>query len=384
VSADVALNAIVLVTALAVVATARGTASDGLASRVRALFVALAALLAARLGLSIRPDAWVAVALMLAASWLPLMALLLVERIVRRHAPSWAKLAALGGATGFSLVALVVGAFWPLPVMVALAAFQALALAYLAAMLLAGRKDGLSPVEQGLAGSLALVFAMAVPLALADFRSVFPGLPIRPGALGITLLALAVTRFGIRMGAPWLVVADLALLVLGAGATVAAASTFLALASDDLVRLAAVAAAGTGLVMVAQRAGEVRLIARARPSLLAAIARLPADAGCDSLIAAHPLTAGAAVIEGESLDLYDRETLEALVRRGIVTRADAPGGDVQGAAANLLDAFAATHLVALSGSPPRFLAVAAPGLARDDPAGVELAIFARLVAGCPA
>ncbi|MEP9400454.1 hypothetical protein [Sphingomonas sp. VNH70] len=376
VTPDLIVNAIALVAAvLAMVPVAQAWRASATAGRVLALLAGLALLLAARL-LAWSGTAAANVPLMLVASWLPLLVLLVAEQIVRRHARAWMKWLVLIGGLGFTLASLVAGAWWDGPVLLALAALQVVATLCAVAVLVAGRRDVSAP-EATQAAIFAAALLVALPLGVSDFRA-FSDLPVRGGAFGVLLLVLVIARF-VGGTARWRAVAidvatlavAAALLAWGAGVIWRAAST------TELVQVAAIGAAVAALALIVQRRGEARLLARTHPSIVAAVAALPDDAGADAILSAHPLLAAGRPVDGEVLAPYPPGLVGALAERRVATRA---AGDL---ARDLLDATAATHLVRLSAAPPRFLAVAAGGLTGDTLAA-ELAAVSRMVEGAAA
>lgn len=379
---DLLINAIALAAVIAALAALAGPRRGGsaVAARLATLYRGLALLLAARLAAWPMPDTIAAVPLMMVAAWLPLLALWLAEHLVRRHARRPVKWLALGGAIGFSVAALLIGPFWGTGVLIALALFQAVATAA-AILLLVRRESGdLAPAEAREADVFALALLLAIPLAASDFAAIMPGLPVRGGAFAILLLVLATSRFANGAGSVAMLLADCTLVLAGGGLVAAGATLLLPDAPGEaVVRLAAIGSATAALVLIAQRLGEARLLARARPSLIAAIARLPEPADTERLIAAHPLLASGRLIEGAALAAYGGAAARMAERR-VTTHRSAPPGETGDAARDLLAAQAASHLMRLSRDPPRFLAIAAGGAGGGEALADELDIVARLAA----
>lgn len=380
VSADLLVNGVALVAVAAAAAALPGRRTAGAVERrLRAVYLGLAFLLAVRMLYWAEPRPLFALPVAVAASWLPLLILRLVEELLRRHAPAPLKAAALGGAIFFTAAALATGALFPRALTIALAGFQAALLLWTLAFILRGRRLGLAAAETRLADTFALALLLALPFAVTDFRDALPWLPVRMGGVGVLVFALATSRLVGGGGSPRLLVADLAGLFLCAAAIGLGAALLLPELDDTyLWRLAALGLAAPAAMLVVQRLREARLAERLQPSLLASLARVPDDPGRDALLAAHPLIASGTSLEGGKLELYDRETIEALAAHRVVTAATPLGEPAAGAARNLLDENAATHLVRLSRDPPRFLAVAAGQIGGGGPRDLELDMLSRL------
>ncbi len=379
-AADLIVNGLALAALLAAIVAMRGGQGAGpVERRLRALYIAIALLLALRTWAWAAPHPLIAIPVLAAASWVPLLALRLVEQLVRRHAPRRLKWLALGGAIGFTAAAILIGGFWPYALLTGLALFQIVTFGW-AGMLLHNRLPGeLAPSEERIADTLVLAFIVAIPLAASDFRAILPDLPVRMGGLGVLIFLIAASRLPTGFAAPRLLLADLSGLLLFAALLAGGAGLFVtALESADLVRLAVLAFAASAATLIMFRIGEARLIERMRPSLLKAFAQLPDRAGEESLLGAHPLLAGGTLIEGEALGLYDQAAVAASARRRVVTASSSMDEEAKATARNLLDSAAATHLVRLSQYPPRFLAVAAGELTGAGALAAELDMLSRL------
>lgn len=365
-----------IVTAIALAATLIALAPLNLArrrsvvaARMFALIAGLAALLAARL-LAWSGNAVAVVPLLLVASWLPLLALLVAEQLVRRHAPRWMKLLVLAGGMGFTIVSLIAGALWPAPVLLTLAGYQTVAILCAVGLIVRSRHD-VSPAEAQLAGVFAAALLLAIPLTATDFQAIL-ALPVRGGAFAALLLVLATSRFVAGTASGRSLAIDVILLV-ATGAILAggAYAIWPTASAGELAQIGAIGAATAALALLLQRRGEARLIVRARPSLVTAIAALPDRPKIDELLSAHPLLASGRLVEADMLAAYPFEAVDMLAAERVSTRAS---GD---AARDLLDGYAGTHLVRVSRSPLLLLAVSGGGLAGDS-LTAELDLVARV------
>lgn len=364
-------------TLLAVLLARRGLGGlarrSDVARRLRTLYTLLALLLALRLLSAFTSGALLAVATMVVAAWLPFAGLRLVEELIRRHALKPVKLLALGGAIGFTLVAVSVGLLWSAAAIAALAAFQ-LAMLILMAVMLWRSRDGLSLADRQFAGAILTAFLLAVPLIVTDFEALFPGFVVRGGAFAILLLVLATASATREARALRRFVADVLLLLFAAGiAWLAADLTGIA----DPFPISATIAALAGLLLLTERIDHGP---DGTPDLIASLAR--ADGGRrEALLAAHPLLATGRLIGMAELADVPPASVAALVTHRVVTP-DCDNPEVAAAARELLLANGATHLLRLEADPPLLLAVAAGELAGPD-LDDELRVAARLLETSP-
>lgn len=361
---------------LAVLAARRGAAGMAarapVAARLRTVYTLVAVLLALRLIAPLLTARPVTIALMLVAAWLPIAALRLVEELRRRHAPRGIKVFALTGAVGFSVLAVTLGLVWSAAAALALALYQLSILAVMAVLLARDRAE-LGQGERRTADTFLLALLLTIPLAVSDFTAVLPDVPIRGGAFAALLLALATSRLAAGDGRPMRLLADLLIAAGAGGASVVIAEA--ALPTLPVTPAILIAAGGAAL------AASLLIVARGRDEddasgLIAALAHAPAY-DRDTLMAAHPLLAAGRLIGPIELAAYPDASIARLLAFPVVS-ASTGDAEARDAARDMLDAFAATHLVRLSHTPPRLLAVAAGSLAApalDD----ELALAARLI-----
>jgi hypothetical protein len=350
----------------------------GVAGHLARLMTLIALLLALRLmGLAL-PSPVVAAATMIVAAWLPLFTLRLSEELVRRHAPRWLKLLALGGAGAFSLLAATFGLVWTGPAITALAVFQAVVVGAILVHL-ARQRASVSLAERRAADMLALGFALGVPLLATDFVWAFPNLPFRGGPFAALVYVLACSRLAAGgTSRPLRLLGDLAVMA-GAGGLAALACRLVAVPPMLTPGLAAIAAAIAALVLLAERFADPA--ARAE-SLLAPIARSAPDEA--AILAAHPLLSGGVPLDAGVLADLPEDLIAALAARPVVTAPRSPkeGDTLAAAAQELLGRYGASHLLRLSQDPPRFLAVSGGALDQERLTD-ELTIVARLLEHTP-
>jgi hypothetical protein len=362
-----------LVARAGVAAAAR---SGGVAGHLRRLLTLIALLLALRLLNSALPSPVFVACTMVVAAWLPLATLRLAEELVRRHAARWLKLTALAGAGAFSVLAVTFGLVWTGPAVIALALFQAVVMAAVLLHLLAER-GRVSLAERRAADMLALAFALAMPLLATDFERLFPGLPFRGGPFAALVFVLACSRLAGAASRPLRLLGDIAIAG-GAGGIVALGAWLLAAPAPLALGLTAAASAAAALALLAERFadpasrddGLLRQVSRAAPEEAA-------------ILAAHPLLASGVPLTPAALADLPDDLVGALALQPVVCASGATGNaTLDGAARELLGRYGASHLLRLSQSPPRFLAVSGGALDADRLTG-ELTIIARLLERAP-
>lgn len=363
---------IIAVIALVAVFLARWHAGEGgVAETLRRVYFLVGLLIALRLALAAWPVQLLVSAVMVVASWLPLATLRLGEELVRRHAPRPLKLVALGGAVTFSLLAATLGLIWTWEAVMALAAFQLFVIGGVLWHLVANR-GSVSLAERRAADLVALALALSIPLLLTDFQRLFLDLAVRGGSFAALLFVLATGRLLTGMSRPAALLGDVALTV-GGGALVAAAVHATGDA-NQAVLAGAVAVAILALALLVDRLIRSR---DAADSLLA-----PLAAGYESraeLLASHPLLAGAVTLGEAELSDLPADAVVELASHRVLAFDDLAKDDLAGgAAAELFERFAASHLLRISAAPPRFLAISGGSLGSDRLTS-ELQIAARLL-----
>ncbi|WP_206542685.1 hypothetical protein, partial [Sphingomonas endophytica] len=229
------------------------------------------------------------------AALIPLGALIVTEGILRRHAPRPVKIAALAGGILLGLGGTFGLQRFVMPYAITLALFQLAGFATCALLLATRDRAALMASENRSIGRMAVGALVVIPFILTDFRTLFPDIPVRLGALGalltVTVMLIAgggaeTRRHGLAM---------MALRLISSGLLGLAAS-FMAPDVDaaQMVRFVAVAIAGVltiGLMTDALRA----LFESQEPGVLNSVAASP-SATREQLIhkpARHPIPARA-------------------------------------------------------------------------------------------
>lgn len=232
---------------------------------------------------------------------------------------------------------------------------------------------------------------LVIPFILTDFRTLFPDIPVRLGALGalltVTVMLIAgggaeTRRHGLAM---------MALRLISSGLLGLAAS-FMAPDVDaaQMVRFVAVAIAGVltiGLMTDALRA----LFESQEPGVLNSVAASPAQTREQLIaeLARHPIFESARRFREDELGPYDPPLLrDFLSARRVLRSSEAPWGLVSTDPAaerivSLISANNASHVIVLGHDPLDLIVLAVPVTAADPATETALALVRRLLALTP-
>jgi hypothetical protein len=379
-AADLAVNLIaffsVLLTTSAI--RAQNARSSGTERRLRSLFRGIGLLLFLRVLAWFQLPVIFEIAVLIVASWLPFLSLLLAEQLLRRHAPAMLKLFALMGSIGFSAIALLTGSLWPQFTISALAGFQVILLIATISFLMFHRSHELAPSETAAADSLAIALLLIVPFALGDFRSLFSDLPIRIGAVGILLFALAMARIAARTASPRWILLDYAGIFLAA-ATLTVLISYLVndQAVGTITRLLFIIVAVITAMLLLQRQRDLHFSQAPSALIGPSLVSLPDTPSLDNLLAVHPTLACGVVIDENELGIYDPAAIAALADHRIINAATELNAEAKGTTNNLLAAYSASHLIRLCKSPPKFLALSCGPFKTSEVVDAELDMVSR-------
>jgi hypothetical protein len=325
------------------------------------------------------------------AALIPLGALLVTEGMLRRHAPRAVKLAALIGGILLALAGLLGLSQFETAYAVALSLFQLVGFAVCAGLLATRDRAALMASENRGVARLAVGALLVIPFILTDFRTLFPDIPVRLGALGalLTVTVMLIAGGGAETRRHGLAMMALRLI---SSALLGLAAAFMAPDVDaaQIIRFCAVAVAGVltiGLMTDALRA----LFESQEPGVLNSIAASPARTR-DELIgelARHPIFESARRYRESELSAYDPPLLrDFLSTRRVLRRPDAPWGMSATDAAvermvSLMTADSATHVIVLSHDPVDLIALAVPVTSADPATETALALVRRLLASTP-
>ncbi len=325
------------------------------------------------------------------AALIPLGALLLTEGILRRHAPRAVKLAALIGGIALGLGGMLGLERFAIAYAVALSGFQLAGIAICALLLATRDRATLMASENRGISRLAIGALVVIPFILTDFRTLFPDIPVRLGALGalltVTVMLIAgggaeTRRHGVAMMALRLI----------SSALLGCAAAFIAPDVDgaQIIRFCAVAVAG--VLTIALMTDALRaLFELQEPGVLNSVAASLAQTR-DELIAElarHPIFDGARRFRESELASYDPPLLhDFLSSRRVLRRSDAPWGLASTDPAvermvSLMTANSATHVIVLSHDPMDLIVLAVPVTSADPATETALALVRRLLALTP-
>lgn len=322
---------------------------------------------------------------LLAVSVVPLSALILVEGLLRRHAPRVFKIGVAGGAVVAAGVVVASPLRSALPHW-SLLAFEVVTFTGLAVLILLRRRADLSQQENALLDAVLLAGVGLIPLIISDFLDQAP--------VGASGLGAAATAFVLSANAHSRREAARAFLALGLLVLCsAAAATAIAMALNlpwpaGHVRLWAVIYA----LLLAAGALQSLLIARrgsTRQSFLDALAssRSPSLDGLLSDLADQPLLAGLRVLDAEDLDGLEAAGLAAALQPGPVARdLNGPPQDQEGGAGSrpwteideLLSRHDANQALLLQYSPIRIGLLTFPGAGVDAETHSAIALLQRI------
>lgn len=323
-------------------------------------------------------------------AFVPLAALLVVEGMLRRHAPRWAKLAVVAGGVVTAVLALAVPQIAEVHLHLALVAFQLASFTICGVLLTTYPRGSLSAAEERSVARLCLAAFFLLPFVVTDFRSLLPGIPVRLGGLGaliVVIFALLVDRAAEERNSNAVLVG---LHVLG-GLLLAGALILVlpGVEAGDGIRLAAVALCGVLLLGLVSDVARARLSAR-QPGLLDSVALSPARTREDLLreILRQPLFQNATRLREADLADYDPPVLRAALSRRVLLRlADHPWGDAAPAAVERLEALLATHgashLIVVDVDPLDLVAMRVPLVVADRATETALLMAGRLMASSP-
>jgi len=321
-------------------------------------------------------------AVLLAASLVPLAALLLAEGLLRRHAPRFIKIIIAGGACIFGITAFWYGAGIDPARLVGLLAFQVASFAMIGWLIATRDRSTLTSVENQSAGRLGWTLVVLVPLIMTDFLLIYLRLPVQLSAIGVLLMcwiALDLGRGVVRHRHSF---AQLATIVAVGLATGAGIATLGQMGRDGIILSAVLVTAAMLLLAIMGKAYATR---RHAVRLVDYIATAPMDSPVAFLrgLQAHPLVQGAAVIEGAALNGFDTAVLGEIFRSHPILRKSAPP-DMRPVAADhinhLFTRFGATHILDTGQTPPQLIALVMPAFQGSDNAENELMAVQRIAA----
>lgn len=317
----------------------------------------------------------------LAAALIPVGVLLLTEGLLRRHAPWEIKAFVAGGALVLGLLSFIPIISPPLKLN-GLLTFQIISLLACGWLVLFRDKASLSIAENRAVERLGFSLILLVPLATVDFLTVDMGIPVQASPLAVLFLCWLAIGLGRTEARHRASIASFGAVI---GAAIAA-TVFVALVwdmgrDDWLVAGAVILAAGAVGAIV----NEARDQADKAQSL--SLLRHLAQAEGDAVtflrgLAAHPAVDGAVIVGEEIARDLDPATLARLfAKRPVLRRSEPlPDGEESDHAAHLFKRYAASHILWVSGTPLRLLALSMPSVAVASSTELELSAVQRVAA----
>ncbi|WP_299153634.1 hypothetical protein [uncultured Tateyamaria sp.] len=316
------------------------------------------------------------------AGLVPLAMLLVVEALLRRHAPLILKAWAAVGALVFAVVAAVTPPTQAFLAIISLAGFQVLTVVALTVLVLARDRKSLSVAENTTIDRLALSLALIVPLTISDFRTEFLDFPVRLS--GIAILAMCWLGLTLRRSDATQSEVVSATAALAAGLAIASLC-IMELAGLDVRTTVQVMAIVVSVGLLALIFYQARLIRR--EVKVGRVLDVLADDGLSShdaflqALQTRALTSGALILNADSLGDFDAVFKDHLIRRGVVSSKDLDllgNPKLSEQFAWFFRKFEASHVMLVSKDPLRTMALNVPALAQSRQLELELRIAQRL------
>ena len=313
------------------------------------------------------------------AAMTPLAGLLVAEGLLRRHAPRGLKLAILCGGAVVALFGVLpivpVGVRSVVELVVVAGGFGAVGV-----FLWTRDRASLTEGENHIVRRVVIAMALLVPLIATDFRSIWPEIPLRFGAVGA--LVVLFFAFGPGRNTNSERIGSLLIFVVIAGLF---AFGYLSTGHGDDVGQAirAMAVGLCGLIFAALFAEVLGARSERRQPTDTLLAAYTREQFAEAL-KTHRLIGNALILDGESIAPLLHPAFDALIaERSILKRTDAPWGrsvrhhGVE-RAMSLFMTYDATHVMRLSRQPMRLAIFALPQMSADVRAESEIAAAQRI------
>lgn len=321
---------------------------------------------------------------LLAAGLIPLAALLLVEGLLRQHAPVAVKAFVAGGAA-----VLAVLSFWysssidPARLFVMLG-FQVTGFLMAGWLIVTRDRASLSAAENATVVRLGLSLLLFIPLAAGDALLAFIDLPIQFSALGVLILCWLAIGLGRAHLGHQATLISLTVMVVAAVMVGVLIGLLTELGRDGFLLCVAAIMTTLFLVAILNDARALRLEEQSM-GMLRHLATAEADDPMRFLrnLAAHPSVEGAVVVSEESLAGLQDDVLECIFAAAPVLRKASPpalGPVADDHIAYLFDRYAATHVMQAMSTPRVLVALSMPSLSASPSAELELQVIQRMAA----
>lgn len=319
---------------------------------------------------------------LLAAALIPLAVILLVEGLLRRHAPLWVKtFVALG------TIAFVALSFWYSrsidPARAAgLLVFQVSSLTIAGWLAVTRDTSSLSTAENQTVERLALSLVLLIPLAATDFLMLQLRLPVQFSPLAVLFLCWLTVSLGRSQSRHRAPLMSFCVIVLGAGLSGIAVAMIAGMGREEAMLTCAVILAAVLVAVLFIEAQTLRNEEQSQTLLR----HLAEDRSADAVsflrgLQSHPLVEGAALIQGGDLTDLDQDTLRAIFARHPVLRngaSDIDAGSQADHVTHLFHQFNASHILLADAQPLTLVALSMPAFATSPRAELELAAVQRM------
>ena len=329
------------------------------------------------------------IVLELVVASLPVVALLLAESLIRRHAPVWMKFACLGAGLAIVLLAALRLDLLGAVRIPAMGIALVLSLALVLGLMVFRDRASLMANENERITSLLIGFVILIPFAATDFLDNRYEQLVGMGAIGVLSLTLAFVR-GVS-GRPELsgYLVDLVLALAASLVLLGLATALFDPSGRQLLELGiCLMAFGLGLVCfghlrrLAQDRGTLRLHSGLAHARMGSIHGFLEDLRRHGLLKSSHLLEGDELTENAAPELIELLASTPLVSRSILEEMHADGSITpdRGAALSLLTAYQYTHAVSFGTSPPRILLCESTALGSDQSEEDEFRLLSRMAA----
>ncbi len=321
---------------------------------------------------------------LLAAGLIPLAALLLVEGLLRQHAPVAIKAFVAGGSAVLAVLSLWYSSSIDPARLFLLLGFQVTGFVLAGWLIVTRDRASLSAAENATVVRLGLSLLLFIPLAAGDSLLAFIDLPIQFSALGVLILCwLAIGLGRVHLGHR-ATLTSLAVMIVAAVMVGGMIGFLTELGRDGILLCVAAIMTTLFLVAILNDARALRLEEQSM-GLLRHLATARTDDPMTFLryLQAHPLVDGAVVVSQESLAGLQDDVLERIFAATPVLRrsaAPALGPVADDHIAYLFDRYSATHVMLATSKPRVLVALSMPTLSASPSAEMELQVVQRMAA----
>ena len=320
----------------------------------------------------------------LAAGLVPLGALVVMEGLMRRHAPVWLKWYVAFNSLVIVLMAMALPeTYWNDGVTRALFGYQLIAFLGIGVDVVRRDRSALSVAENVALDRIALSLVIILPVLVTDYRGIVD-LPVRLGGVAMLFLAWLAVTLGRPRGAHGDAVASFAVLIAAALVASATLAAMFGLGVAGFVQAAAIVLSATMLGVLWT---DIRTSRRNRRRLHRDLVEVLAAADTRDVerflfdLRDHPSVADARVLRADDLSELDLDALAHAFDVLPVRRADGGAGNEQ--VDWLLSRHEATHAFRVRRHPIMLVVLRLAGVATSEEQEAELRLvqrFAEVVA----